>query len=66
MSVQIDREKLKASGFTVEKADDGFLINGELVRAHGDSLILAPARSAFHRRINSALGGVNLKRPEAN
>jgi hypothetical protein len=66
VSVAMDKAKLEAAGFTVEPAEGGYKIDGTLVRAHGESLLLAIERSAFHRKINAALGWKNPALPGTN
>lgn len=62
MSVQLDKAKLEAKGFSVELTSEGAMIappggyDAQLVKMDGDTLILAPSRSSFHRQISAALG----------
>jgi len=56
-------KKLEAAGFLVEPVDGGAKINGTLVYMKDGQLVLATARSAFHRQINSALGRNNPTMP---
>ena len=68
--MKYNRDALEAAGFKVQLVAGGVMVTEPeskapvLVRMQDDELVLALSRSALHRRINAALGGLPADLPD--